>query len=279
MNKASEWATRCMHEAQMHERNCFITLTYDPENLPSGGSLNYRDFQLFLKRLRKMLGPATPIRYFMCGEYGGARDALGRPHYHAILFGIDFKFDRTFWKNSEKGFPMYNSPCLTEAWGLGYAVVDDLTRESAQYVARYCLKKTKASDRKKLIFRSEKGIPQFDTMCEHYIRIHPETGEVFKLVPEFVNMSRSNGIGHTWFVEYITDLYPKDFITVDGEELKVPQYYDRLLKRLDRPAYEDICAERRKRSALRPPPPTLSVLEVQEKLAKMRMQHDERTVS
>ncbi len=64
LDKSKEWAIRCVHEAQMHEANCFITLTYNAENLPSDGSLVKEHFQKFMKRLRK----TTPqkIRYFHC---------------------------------------------------------------------------------------------------------------------------------------------------------------------------------------------------------------------
>ena len=40
-----QWAIRCLHEAQLHEDNCFITLTYDDENLPHNGSLTKPHFQ------------------------------------------------------------------------------------------------------------------------------------------------------------------------------------------------------------------------------------------
>lgn len=33
------WAARIMQEAQMHQENTFITLTYDDENLPEHGFL------------------------------------------------------------------------------------------------------------------------------------------------------------------------------------------------------------------------------------------------
>ena len=53
LEKSRQWAIRCVHEAKMHEQNCFITLTYAPEHLPKNESLELRDFQLFMKRLRK----------------------------------------------------------------------------------------------------------------------------------------------------------------------------------------------------------------------------------
>ncbi len=51
---ARQWAVRCVHEAKMHPENSFITLTYSDEHLTSE-KLQYIDFQLFAKRLRKKI--------------------------------------------------------------------------------------------------------------------------------------------------------------------------------------------------------------------------------
>ena len=53
LEKARQWAIRCVHEASLWEKNCFITLTYNDDNLPANGSVSKREFQLFMKRLRK----------------------------------------------------------------------------------------------------------------------------------------------------------------------------------------------------------------------------------
>lgn len=119
----------------MHENNCFITLTYSDEHLPSDGKLRYLDFQLFMKRLRKQFGP--DIGFFMCGEYG---DQTKRPHYHACLFGIDFE-DKTFVRENEHGDKIWNSQSLTDLWSLGHTELGSVTQKSAGYVARYVLKK------------------------------------------------------------------------------------------------------------------------------------------
>ena len=68
LDKSKEKAIRCIHEAMMHEQNCFLTLTYSNENLPGGGNLRHRDFQKFMKRLRFKTG--KKVRFYMCGEYG-----------------------------------------------------------------------------------------------------------------------------------------------------------------------------------------------------------------
>lgn len=84
LRRANEWALRVMHEAKLHPANCFVTLTYRDEDLPENGSLRHRDFQLFMKRLRKR----ADVRFYMCGEYG---EQKLRPHYHACLFGVDYR--------------------------------------------------------------------------------------------------------------------------------------------------------------------------------------------
>jgi len=53
LERSRQWAMRCVHESSLYDDNCFITLTYDDEFLPAGGTLVKRHFQLFIKRLRK----------------------------------------------------------------------------------------------------------------------------------------------------------------------------------------------------------------------------------
>ena len=102
-----DWAVRCVHEAQMYEDNAFITLTYSEQNVPPDGFLEKQHFQKFMKRLRRHFAPKT-IRFYMCGEYG---EEFGRPHYHALLFGIDFA-DKTFHKENH-GSRLYTSGLMS----------------------------------------------------------------------------------------------------------------------------------------------------------------------
>ena len=125
-----------MHEAQMHENNCFITLTINPEELEkrkNKWSLDHREFQLFMKRLRKKYGE---VRFYMCGEYG---EENKRPHYHACLFGVEFE-DKELHR-VRRGIPLYKSETLNKLWKLGFCTIGDVTFESAAYVARYIMKK------------------------------------------------------------------------------------------------------------------------------------------
>lgn len=210
MRRASDWTLRCMHEAKMHDENCFVTFTY--ERMPKNHSLNHRDFQLFMKRVRKKF--KRNIRYYMCGEYG---PLTGRPHYHAALFGLDFR-DRVPCGKSKSGEIMYESELLTKLWGLGNVTVQDLTPQSAGYVARYVLKKALGIDAKTA-----------------YDLIDPETGEILcKRAPEYARMSLRPGIGATWFAKYKEDVFRHDYVVADGAKHQTPRYYDKLFSRCEK---------------------------------------------
>lgn len=224
-----EWALRCVHEASLHEDNCFITLTYNPENLPPDGSLRKSDFQKFIKRLRKNTG--AKIRYYHCGEYG---DKNNRPHYHAILFGFNFT-DWIYLFDSPAGVPIYTSPTLEKIWQKGFVTVGTVTFESAAYVARYVMKKLNGKLKNQVN-------PKTD--LKHYERYNDFTGEITSVIPEYSTMSRGRrpdgGIGHRWISKYKSDCYPKDFTTVNGMRVKPPKAYDRYLKEIDPEMYDDI---------------------------------------
>ena len=200
LDKTASWALRCMHESHLHEFNCFITLTFNDDNLAPDFSLHKEDFVNFMKRLRKLYDYkySTKIRFFHSGEYG---DKNFRPHHHAILFGIDFP-DKKYWKKSKSGADIYRSETLERLWPYGYSSVGNVTYQSCGYVARYCLKK----------ITGKAG--------EEYYRGR---------IPPYITMSRRPGIGRDWIEKYWRDVYPNDFcVTADGHLKKPPRYYDEL---------------------------------------------------
>jgi hypothetical protein len=109
LERSRQWAIRCFHEASLYENNCFITLTYSEQFLPADRSVSVREFQLFMKRLRKKYGPG--IRFFACGEYG---EKFSRPHYHACLFNHDFKDRELFKIQNDNRY--YTSEELSSIW-------------------------------------------------------------------------------------------------------------------------------------------------------------------
>lgn len=241
LERSRQWAMRCVHEAKLHDRNSFITLTYSDENLPKDGSLQVKHFQDFMKRLRWHCGS---VRYFHCGEYG---EKFGRPHYHACLFGFDFP-DKTHYK-TVRGNRLYTSELLNSLWeNKGFCIIGDVTFESAAYVARYITKKItgpKAED--------------------HYSRVNSK-GEIFSLAPEYTTMSRRPGIARDWFKQFSSDVYPKDFVTLRGKKLKPPKYYDSLYEIMSPKEMETLKRERRRNAAKQAENNTYERLRVREKI-------------
>lgn len=221
LERSRQWALRCIHEAKLHEFNCFITLTYSDEHVPSDGGLHHRDFQLFMKRLRKYAD--SDVRYYMCGEYG---DNFGRPHFHAILFGFTFN-DLTLWRKTSAGSALFRSETLERLWPYGHSSIGAVTFESAAYVARYVMKKVTGHNAHRA-----------------YDSVSTETGEVFTRHPEYNRMSLKPGIGAGWYEKFSSDVFPHDRVVHDGTPSKPPRYYDKLLGRSNPELLADIKAKR-----------------------------------
>lgn len=226
LERVRQWAIRCLHESQMHDENCFITLTYNDENLPEYSSLVKSHFQRFMKRLRRKF-PYKKIKYFHCGEYGEKKD---RPHYHACLFGISFPDSRNF--KTGKGFIKCSS-VLKDLWPYGNNFVGDVTFESACYVASYIIEKVKGQFKDKA-----------------YERICKSTGELVYIEPEYATMSRggnvlgSGGIGKIWLDKYSRDTYNTDSVVIRGKEVKPPKYYDSKFEAINKEFFDRIKGQR-----------------------------------
>lgn len=244
LERSRQWAIRCVHEAKMHDENAFVTLTYDDSNLPPGSSLRYRDFQLFMKRLRKEFSGKL-IRFYMCGEYG---EQTMRPHYHVLLFGIQFPDCKKFSTET------FTSEILSRLWPYGHALTGNVTYQSASYVARYCMKKVTGQ-----------------AAVEYYKSVNLETGEIFDRVPEFNKMSLKPGIGMPWLSKYLLDVYPKGTVVVNGKRVKPPKFYDKKMKKLDDYVYDEIVSSRLHEAYKRADDNTLDRLEVRMKVAQARL--------
>jgi hypothetical protein len=234
LDHSRNWAIRCMHEAQLHKNNCFVTLTYNENKVPEiqgYGTLVPEHLTKFIKRVRKKYG--NGIKYYACGEYG---DQSGRPHYHICFFGLDFE-DKEL-HTIKNGNKLYTSKSLDKLWSdyrhrknygnFGFASIGALTFDTAAYTARYCMKKAKGKNK--------------DTAYE---RLNPDTGEIVDIVPEFARMSRNPGLGKSWLEKYGSDVYPHDFTVIDNYQHKPPKYYDNLMDKKDSQKMDEIKASRR----------------------------------
>lgn len=230
LDRSRDWANRCMLELRDHKESVFVTLTYDNDHVPivtspSGNSvmtLDKRDFQLFIKRLRKSLGEQK-IRYYACSEYG---PQTYRPHYHAIIFGYCPVDLRPFSK-SPQGYQYYVSDTLTNIWSKGHVLIGEVSWETCAYTARYIASKYLGEMSS---FYTEQGIE-----------------------PPMSFMSRRPGIGG--------NLYARDpdffevgsyYLSTDygSKEIRIPKYFLNKLS-VDFPEkYDKIKADRKQKAEL-----------------------------
>lgn len=242
-DRAEGWAVRCRHEAQQCQYanggqggSSFLTLTFRDDALPADGSGRKETMVNFIRMLkyyvaadRKKRGGAflehRSLGYLLCSEYG---DMNNRVHYHLIIFGYDFP-DKVVFKTTPGGHVLFRSELLEKAWPHGFSTVGTATYESARYVASYVVKKVTGERAK-----------------DEYHRAHPLTGEFVDLEPEFATMSLDPAIGKGWFERYHADVFPDDFVIVDGVRKKPPRYYEKLYaKMFGEEALEPIKRQRR----------------------------------
>lgn len=214
LKKSSDWAVRCVHESYCYDNNIFITLTYKPildENgidIYHNARLDKTHLQKFNKRLRRYLeyypdlfktqkcSYRDSFSYYGCGEYG---DKNNRPHFHQLIFNLDFK-DKIYYQ-THNGNKYYRSPTLEKIWGKGMCVIGELNFKTSAYTARYCMKKLSKND------KNYKG--------------------------EFAVMSRRVAIGRIFFNKYFKEIYRDDSIIIEKRHLKPPLYYDCLYRKLN----------------------------------------------
>lgn len=180
MARAKEWAVRLYSELKTTEKSCFITLTYNDENNPR--ILKKEDFQKFIKRLRKDF----KFKYFACGEYG---DLTLRPHFHAILFGVNFADDKILFSKSKKGYPISISNTLAKYWKLGNHTIQECSLSTMIYTSLYAQK-------------NPKNLPDGFT-------------------PEFNLFSKSLGMDH--LVANLDTYLKTDEVWIDGKAYKIPE--------------------------------------------------------
>lgn len=152
------WTARCFLESLYHKSNLYLTCTFDDEHLPYADTvdtetgqvvsvpcLDYTVWQKFMKRLRKAF-PEQNLRYRVTGEYG---DTTHRPHFHAIIFGLELPDLRVkYYTNGRrksttpfKGcYPMYVSKKLQDIWQQGFCLVGECNLKSIKYVSNYQVK-------------------------------------------------------------------------------------------------------------------------------------------
>jgi hypothetical protein len=180
IENAREWKTRALLEADSHKENMCVTLTFAPEHLPEGGSLDPKLFTKWMKRFRFAVDrdlPGTKVRYYQVAEYGGEHQ---RPHHHVIVFGLRCHYGYQVLKPGGG----YECQCdthkiLRETWTFGHVKVQEFTKGTVQYLTEYLINKRSGERAKEFL----KG--------RH---------------PEYCTMSRRPGIGHL-FIPKIAEVF------------------------------------------------------------------------
>jgi len=177
LSRSLAWSVRCYHESLIHDRNSFITLTYEDKYLPEDGKLKKEEFKEFLDEIR---GHKKLIKYYGCGEYGGV---TGRPHYHAVIFGTDFRGGNEYSVNDQ----YYGNKAIEKVWVKGAITIADFNMATACYVAGYVGKKA--------------GTEEDDS---------------------FQIMTGKPGIGFQWLKDNYKDVLATNSCVIEGREYPVP---------------------------------------------------------
>lgn len=210
INHTSAWSLRCVYE--LHDWDCasFVTLTYDNEHLPGDYGLKPSDWETFKEALRYDLGlQGRKFRYLMCGEYGddntnspvdpntGSKIKHGRPHFHAILFGLNpDPYDE---KNKDRELIIQNwQKCdpLRFKWKKKDNAIDFVNREDIQYVCGYCEKK----------LNGEKGKEMYGDRFPPY-------------------QKQSQGLGLNYFMQNKDRFIEQGFCYLNGKKIAIPRYF------------------------------------------------------
>lgn len=275
--RSREWAVRLMKESSYwrEDEQVFLTLTYDKENLPKDQSVKIEHFQKFMKDVRYHFSSLQgekrvykKLKYFHCGEYGETCKTcnksylyhpesnsglaytgcthydkqIGRPHYHAIIFGLKFD-DMEIFKRTNAGEIIYKSEKLNTLWNKGFCSIGKVTFESCAYTARYIMKKINGD-------KAEENYKKI-------IDVDKDTGDIIysNVKPEYISMSRRPAIAKQHLLDNIEDICKTDSVLIHRGnrtiQTKPSKYYMRLIKDKHPEAYETIKNKRKRDKALR----------------------------
>lgn len=143
LNRVDDWTLRAKHETDYSYNAWFVTLTYSDENLPVNSqgqpTLSKRDYQLFLKRLRKHASQLDiryhflpdnglkcgKMRFMVSGEYSPHNQ---RPHYHFLIWNIPVEPNYAFQSVED---------LISKSWEKGIFKIGVMKPGAANYTVSY----------------------------------------------------------------------------------------------------------------------------------------------
>lgn len=230
--QARSWADRMILELDHSKKAVFLTLTYDDDHVPikyqcttgeSTMTLQKRDLQLFMKRLRKHYKDKE-LRMYACGEYGKTTQ---RPHYHMILYGVDLSdFGELDYRgHNELNQPYWSSSMLQyDIWKNGFCLLAPVSWNTCAYVARYVKKKDWNQLQSDFLDRTKE--PEFSVMSRnpgigmYYPVEHPDFAE-----KSLYHVGDSNGAVEVHFpkafLDYLEKNDPDKFLELKEQRSKM----------------------------------------------------------
>lgn len=236
-----EWAFRLREEWHRSPSSFFVTLTYEDERMPIStsveystgalvydGSVNKRDVQLFMKRLRKSIDPVK-LRYYLISEYGP--DTL-RPHYHFIAF-LDALVS-----------PDYFDSHVRKCWPSPIVTVSSVTETRIKYVTEYALTRNSVPDRLAPNFRLVSRNPGIGaSYVERMKDWHTGVDDMSKRY----DLLDKDGFHCNMPRYYREKIYPADFLDERSAELE-KEFLQKKLELVSRPDYDAAQAIRNRKA-------------------------------
>jgi hypothetical protein len=206
--RASAWSFRLTQALKVFPSVHFLTLTYEdpPISKKNYMTLVRRDWQLFMKRLRRYHPKQAKIAYYAVGEYGSK---TWRPHYHAIILGSDAELISKAWSDARPDADFDKKRLILPGKPGIFEADSDVNPANIAYVTKYITK--------------GKQIP-----------LHPNDDRE----PEFALMSKN--LGKNYMSSAIINYHKSDpdrmYVTnPDGIKLAMPRYYrDRIYTETER---------------------------------------------
>jgi hypothetical protein len=204
--RAAGWSFRLLQQEKVSHTSLFVTLTYNTTTVPFTGSgnmsLNKRDCQLFMKRLRKQY-PSGYVSYYLCGEYGSNTN---RPHYHALIFNAD-------------------EVQIQKAWQSGDCHFGRVTGASVGYCLKYMMKPGRIP-----LFEGDDRVPEFQ-LCSKGL------GKSY-LTDQMKYWHKASVVDRMYLqleggARCSMPRYYKDRIYDEKDKLKASTYYEKVGDRLD----------------------------------------------
>lgn len=292
----------------MHQRNSFLTITYDNKHLPENGQLDHRDIQLFLKKLRRHVIRTLPRSKIQ------KQKTLSKPTEGFLTHSdkpavdknspngeIDQKQLRFFFPKRKKQLAInYVRYYMCGEYGektdrahyhmilFGFDFDDDKKMYTISGSRdKNPIYKSKTLDKiwgkgncyvGDVTFESAAYVARYimkkvngQLAEKHYERLNGDTGEIFKRQPEYTRMSLKPGIGAKWLEKYSSDVYPEGTILARGHKSKSPKYYDQRYKAMHPLEYEDLLFEREKEGKKNAQDNTPERLATRERVAKAKV--------